>query len=115
MHQSCNEITNFICRYGTFQFEVIPFRLNSGATLQIVMDKFSANVHKVKCYVDDEIVHSTTKEENVKHWRRSCHCYASMTVASGQANDSSCGEEYSCWVTLLADVLFIPIKIRNRR
>ena len=68
MHQSCKEITNFICRYATFQFEVILFGLqNSGATFPIVMDKFSANVHKVKCYVDDEIVHSTTKEENVKH------------------------------------------------
>ena len=48
MEESCNEKTTIICRYGTFQFEVMPFGLmNSGATFQRMMDRILANVENV--------------------------------------------------------------------
>ena len=68
MHESCNEMKNFICRHGTFQFEVIPFGLKySAATFQNMMDSLMANVCNVKCYVDDVVVHSASVEEHVQH------------------------------------------------
>ena len=44
---TCKEKTTFICKFGTYQFEVIPFRLkNSGATFQRMMD----NILVCCCY-----------------------------------------------------------------
>lgn len=58
----------FMCRYGTFQFEVMPFGLmNSGATFQRMMDTILANVSNVKCYIDDVVIHSATEEEHIGH------------------------------------------------
>ena len=68
MDEACKEKTTFICRYGTFQFEVMPFGLmNSGATFQRMMDKMLCNVKNVKCYVDDVVIHSATAEEHLEH------------------------------------------------
>ncbi len=68
MHESCKEMTNFICRYGTFQSEVMPFGLkNSGATFQRMMDNLLANVSNVKFYVDDVVVHSAAMEEHTEN------------------------------------------------
>ncbi len=68
MHESCKETRTFICRYETFQFEVMPFGLkNSGATFQRMMDNLLANVSNAKCYVDALVVHSAPMEENVEH------------------------------------------------
>ncbi len=61
-------MATFICRYGRFQYEVVPFGLkSSGATSLRIIDNFLANVSNVKCYGDDLIVHSATMEEQVKH------------------------------------------------
>ncbi len=61
MKESCKEITTFICKYGTYQFEVMLFGLrNSGATFQRMMDNILANTENVKCYVNDVVVHSGT-------------------------------------------------------
>ncbi len=68
MQEPCKEMAPFICRYGTFQFEVMLFgSKNSGATFQRMMDNLLVNLSKVKCYVDDVVVHSATMEEHVKH------------------------------------------------
>ncbi len=68
MHEACKAMANSICRYGTFQCEVMPFGLkNSAATFQRIMDNLVANVSNVKCYVDDVIVHSATMEDHVEH------------------------------------------------
>ncbi len=58
----------FICKYGKYQFEVMPFgSRNSGATFQRMMDIILANTENVKCYVDDIVVHSATEEEQIAH------------------------------------------------
>lgn len=63
MDGACKEKTTFICSYGTYQFEVMPFGLMIlGATFQRMMDSIIANVRNVKCYVDDVVIHSATKE-----------------------------------------------------
>ena len=68
MEESCKKKTTFICRYGTYQFEVMPMGLmNSAATFQRMMDKILANVDNVRCYIDDVVIHSKTKEEHVTH------------------------------------------------
>ena len=62
MEESCKEKTTFICEYGTYQFEVMPFELmNSGATFQKMRDNILAYVISVKCYVSDVAVQSVTK------------------------------------------------------
>ena len=68
MHDSCKEKTTFICKFGTYQFEVMPFGLkNSGATLQIMMFNILVNVTNVKCHFDDVIINSATAKSNVKN------------------------------------------------
>ena len=68
MYETCKEKTTFICKFGTYQFEVMSFGLkNSGATFQRMMDNFYVNVSNVKCYADDVVIHSATAESNVKH------------------------------------------------
>ena len=67
MNEMCKEKTNFICRFGTYQFEVMPFVLkNSSATFQRMMDNILVNVTNVKCYVDDVFGHSETEERHIK-------------------------------------------------
>ena len=40
IYEACKEKTAFICRYGTFQFAVMPFGLmNSQASFQRMMDR----------------------------------------------------------------------------
>lgn len=64
MEETYREKTNFICRYGTSQFEVMPMSLmNSGA----MMDNVLANASNAKCYIDDVIIHCATEEEHVVH------------------------------------------------
>ena len=68
MDESCKEKTTFVCRYGTYQFEVMPFGLmNAGATFQRMMDQMLVNVSNVKCYIDDVVIHSPTKEDHIGH------------------------------------------------
>ena len=68
MDETCKERTTFICKFGTYQFEVMPFGLkNSGATFQRMMDNILLNVSNVKCYVNDVFIHSATEESHVKH------------------------------------------------
>ena len=68
MDETCNEKTTLMCKYGTFQFEVVPFGLIIlGATFERMMDRILANVENVKCYVDDVVIHTTNREEHVDH------------------------------------------------
>ena len=66
--ETCKEKTNFICKFGKYQFEVMSFGLkNSAAKFQRMMDNVLANVSNVKCYVDDVVIHSATEESHVMH------------------------------------------------
>ncbi len=68
MHELCKEIKMIICRYGNFQFEVMPFGLkNSRARFQRIIENVLAYESIVKCYVDDVIVRSASMEEHMKH------------------------------------------------
>ena len=68
MDGMCKEKITFICKFGTYQFEVMPFGLkNSGATFQRIMDNILVNVSDVKCYVDDVFIYSATAESHIMH------------------------------------------------
>ena len=68
MDEMCKEKTTFVCRYGTYQFEMMPFGLvNSGVTFQRMMNNILASVINVKCYIDDVVIHSATEEERIVH------------------------------------------------
>ena len=60
--------TAFTCRYGTFQFTVMPFGLSSApATFQRMMNNifFELLDEGVVCYLDDLLVYSRSIEEHV--------------------------------------------------
>lgn len=68
---ACKEKTTFICRYGTCQFEVMPFGLiNSAATFQRIMDNILTNDENMKCYIDDVVIHFKTEEEHIVHLQK---------------------------------------------
>ncbi len=65
MDEACKEKAAFICRYGTFQFEVMPFGLiNSQAKFQKMMDQILLNVDNVRCYINHAVIFSKGAEEH---------------------------------------------------
>ena len=67
MDEICKERTTFKCRFGAYQFEVMPFGLkNSSATFQRMMDNILENVTNIKCYVNDVFGHSEAEERHIK-------------------------------------------------
>ena len=68
MDEICKEKATFICNFGTYQFEFMPFRLkNSEETFQKMMEITLVNETNVKCYVDDIVIHLATGESHVKN------------------------------------------------
>ena len=68
MAEQCKEKTTFVCRYGTYKFEVMPFGLmNALSTFQRMMDLVFRDLGHVRCYLDDVVVHSRTLEEHIAH------------------------------------------------
>ncbi len=58
----------FMCRYGTFQFEVMPFGLmNSQATCQRMMDWILLKVDILRYYVDGVVIFSKNTDEHEMH------------------------------------------------
>ena len=60
--------TAFTCRYGTFQFTVMPFGLSSApATFQRMMNNifFELLDEGVVCYLDDLLVNSRSVDDHV--------------------------------------------------
>ncbi len=85
MHEHSKEMTTPICRYETFQFEVMPFGLsNSNPTFQRMINISLAKVRSVKCYLDDTIVHSATMKELINHLDNLCPYYARMVPVPDQ-------------------------------
>jgi Reverse transcriptase (RNA-dependent DNA polymerase) len=61
--------TSFTCRYGTFQFTVMPFGLSTApATFQRMMNTifFEMLDKGVLIYLDDILIYSKTIEEHTK-------------------------------------------------
>ena len=57
MANECKEFTTFVCRFGTFKFEVMPFGLmNAPSTFQRMMDVILAGLKFVRVYLDDVVV-----------------------------------------------------------
>ena len=68
MENSCKEKTTFICRFETFQFEVMPFGLmNAPSTFQRIMDFVFRTFNYVQVYLDDVVIHSSTIAEHTEH------------------------------------------------
>ena len=67
MDETCKEKASLMCRYGTFQFEVIPFGLiDSQAIFQRMMDRILLRVNNVSCYVEGMVIFSGNEEEHLK-------------------------------------------------
>ncbi len=71
MKETCKDKTAFICRYGAYQFEVMPFGLmNSQATFQRSMDRVLLNTGSVRCYVDDVVIFSKYEYDHITHVKK---------------------------------------------
>ena len=68
MAQQCKEMTTFVCRYGTYKFEVIPFGLlNAPSIFQRMMDTIVRGLPFVRVYLDDVVIFSKTLEKHLGH------------------------------------------------
>lgn len=68
MAEYCKEKTTFVCGFGTFQFEVMPFGLmNARSTFQKMMDQLFRNLRFVRVYLESVWVFSKSVEEHVLH------------------------------------------------
>ena len=68
MEETSKEMTSFVTRYGTYQFEVMPFGLmNAPATFQRMMDFVLQDIPFVRVYIDDVVIFSKSLEEHVTH------------------------------------------------
>ena len=66
MAENCKEKTTFVCPFGTFQFEVMPFGLmNAPSTFQRMMDQLFRELSFVSVYLDDVVVFSRTVKEHI--------------------------------------------------
>jgi hypothetical protein len=72
MHPNDREKTAFVTRYGTYEFNVMPFGLcNAPATFQRLMDRVYSKIawKFVVVYLDDTVVYSRTFTDHLKHLR----------------------------------------------
>ena len=72
MHLADREKTAFITRYGTYEFNVMPFGLcNAPATFQRLMNQIYKGIayKYVVVYLDDTNVFLWTFDDHIKHFR----------------------------------------------
>ncbi len=68
MEEACNDKTTFVCKYGTYQFEVMPFGLmHAPATFQKMMDRLFQDMDFVRLYLDDIVIQSKSIAEHLSH------------------------------------------------
>lgn len=57
MGEDCKEMTTFPCRYGTFQFEFMPFGLmNAPSAFPRMIDRLFCDLPFVRVYLDDAVI-----------------------------------------------------------
>lgn len=70
LSEACKEKTTFVCRFGTFQFEVMPFGLmNAPSTFQRMMTAILSDLPFVRVYLDDVVIFSPDLEGHMGHIR----------------------------------------------
>ena len=70
LSEPCKEKTTFVCRYGTYKFEVMPFGLmNAPSTFQRMMDDVFRNLEFVRVYLVDVIVFSPDLDSHLVRLR----------------------------------------------
>ena len=68
MEETSKEMSSFVTRYGTYQFEVMPFGLmNAPATFQRMRDFVLQDIFFARVYIDEVVIFSKTLEEHVTH------------------------------------------------
>ena len=71
MAQQCKEMTTFVCRYGKYKFEFMPFALmNAASTFQRMMDTIARGFPFVRVYLDDVVVFSNNVEAHLIHLQK---------------------------------------------
>ena len=89
--------------------------MNLGATFQRVMDKILANMDNVKCYIDDVVIHSRTREEHITRLRTVFELLRKNGFASVSRTVSSCNQELSCSDISLMLMAYIRIMSESTR
>ena len=88
MDETCKRKAAFTCRYGIFQFEVMPFGLmNSQAMFQRIMDRILLNAANLRFYLDKLVILSKKLRwirfnwrVNLKSWKKIGWDWESKTV-----------------------------------
>ena len=71
MAQQCKEVTTFVCRYGTYNFEVMPFGLmNEPSKFQRLMDTIVRRLPFVRVYLDEVVLFSENLEAHLIHLQK---------------------------------------------
>lgn len=66
LDKHCKKKTTFVCRSGTFQFEVMPFGLmNAPSTFQRMMNEVVGHLGFVKVYLDDVVIFLRSLSEHI--------------------------------------------------
>ena len=93
MAAQCKEVTTFVCRYGTFKFEVMPFGLmNAPSIFQRMMDLIFRNCPFVRAYLDDVVVFSADLKEHIEHL---CAVFATIAKHGLKLKVSKCSFAHS--------------------
>ena len=102
LREECKEKTTFVCRYGTYQFEVMPFGLmNAPSTFQRMMDQVFRHLNFVRVYLDDVVIFSESLEKHLEHLRVA---FATIAEAGLKIKVSKCAFAHSS-VRLLGHIV----------
>lgn len=70
LSEECKEQTTFVCRQGTFKFEVMPFGLmNAPSSFQRMMNSLLGHLKFVKVYLDVVVIFSKDMTKHMIHLR----------------------------------------------
>ncbi len=71
VEETCQDKTAFICRHGTYQFEVMPFgSVKSQVTCKRMIENVLLKLLNVRCCVDDVVIFSEDEEAHLVHLKK---------------------------------------------